>query len=80
MLPFFIPISALPNVYVISYFCNYHIYFTIVSIDRFSEVMSRQQMLEFKTLFEIFDPLHQYIPCCTSKTRNTSISQDLLKE
>jgi hypothetical protein len=35
--------------------------FTILSTDRFSEVMSSQQMLEFKTLHETFNPLHLYI-------------------
>ena len=33
-----------------------NINFTILSTDRFSEVMSRQQMLEFKTLHETFTP------------------------
>ena len=55
-------------------------HFTILSTDRFSEVMSSQQMLEFKTLHETFNPLHLYIPCCTSKSRNTSVSPVLLKE
>ncbi len=32
--------------------------FTILFTDRFSEVMSSQQMLEFKTLHETFNPLH----------------------
>ena len=36
--------------------------FTILSTDRFSEVMSSQQMLEFKTLHDTFNPpLHLYI-------------------
>ncbi len=48
--------------------------FTIMSTDHFSEVMSRQQMLEFKTLHETFNPLHLYIPWCTS------VSPDLLKD
>jgi hypothetical protein len=40
---------------------NVIICFTILSTDRFSEVMSSQQMLEFKTLHETFNPLHMYI-------------------
>jgi hypothetical protein len=51
--------------------------FTLLSTDRFSEVLSRQQILEFKTLHETFNPLHLYIPCCTSKSRNISVSPDL---
>jgi len=40
---------------------SFGIHFTILSTDRFSEVMSSQQMLEFKTLHETFNPLHLYI-------------------
>ncbi len=52
---------------------DWKINFTILSTDHFSEAMSIQQMLEFKTLPEIFNPLHLYIPCCTSKSGNTSV-------
>jgi hypothetical protein len=48
-------------VYSFSFFLSFFIYFTILSTDRFSEVMSSQQMLEFKTLHETFNPLHLYI-------------------
>jgi hypothetical protein len=58
------------------------IYFTILSTDRFSEVMSSQQMLEFKTLHETFNPLHLYMHYAVLQSLeiHQSASPVLLKE
>jgi hypothetical protein len=47
-----------PEITTLCFSNNGYIDFTILSTDRFSEVMSRQQMLEFKTLHETFNPIH----------------------
>jgi hypothetical protein len=51
---------------------------TIVFTYCFSEGMSKQQILEFKTLHETSHPFHLHYFCCTSKPRNTSVSQTFI--